>query len=77
MVSKFGPQHKGAKGRQYTWKFRFKNQNLRVRQASRTFTANEHSISRFESIFPLAPVNDIKSERVGIRNVAIKIPPEK
>jgi hypothetical protein len=43
MVSKFGPQHNGPKGKYNTWKFRFKNQNLRVARASRNSTPSEHS----------------------------------
>jgi hypothetical protein len=51
MVSTFGSQQKDPKGQRTTWIFRFKNRNLRVVQASRTFTTDEHSINRFETGF--------------------------
>jgi hypothetical protein len=47
----FSSLPKKPKGKHYAWKFRSKNQNLRAVRASRTFSANEHSISRCESVF--------------------------
>src|SRR5579864_5104244 len=59
-----GPDNKARKGNT-TWKFRLQNPDLRAVRASRTFTANEHSIGRWESVLPLAFVTAIKNRASG------------
>src|SRR5690242_18281674 len=65
MVSKSGPQQQGRKEKRHTWKFRLQNPGLRAVRASRTFTANEHSIGRWESVLPLAPVTAARNGASG------------